>query len=124
MDVTQLRDAVTSGTPVKTILNPGDSCPLAMGGFGHIAYRVLLRTNTAISVSGSAQNQAQTMLVLIQQSPSGGAEVTWPTNIIWIDGNGQVSTKAPFVDSQPGALTFVTVMTLDGGKRYYGRAGF
>lgn len=124
MDATQLWDAVTSGTPVKTILNPGDSCPLAMGEFGHIAYRLLLRGNTAISVSGGAQNQAQTMLVMIQQAPSGGAELTWPANLIWIDGNGQVSAKAPFVDSQPGALTFVTLMTLDGGKRYYGRAGF
>lgn len=118
MDATQLQAAVTSGTPVKTILNPGDSCPLAMGAFGHIAYRILLRGNTAISVTGGAEGQAQTMLLMIQQAPAGGAEVTWPRNIIWADG------KAPFVDSQSGSISFATVMTLDGGQRYYGRAGF
>lgn len=118
MDKTQFPLAVTSGTPVKTILNPGDACPLAMGVFGHIAYRLLLRGNTAISVTGGVEGQAQTMLIMIQQAPAGGAEVTWPGNIIWADG------KAPFVDSQAGAISFATIMTLDGGKRYYGRAGF
>ncbi|MCG4253166.1 hypothetical protein ACLEIY_06775 [Acetobacter tropicalis] len=124
MDAAQIPLAVTSGTPVKTILNPGNTCLLAMGAFGHISYRILLRGNTAVAVSGGTQGQVQTMLIMIQQAPAGGAEVTWPTNIIWTDQNGQVTDKAPFVDSQAGALTFATLMTLDGGKRYYGRAGF
>lgn len=118
MDEAQTPLAAARGTPVKTILNPAEACPLAMGAFGHIAYRILLRGNTAISVTGGAAGQVQTMLVMIQQAPAGGAEVTWPGNIIWADG------KAPFVDSQAGAISFATIMTLDGGKRYYGRSGF
>ncbi|MDN7351748.1 hypothetical protein [Acetobacter senegalensis] len=118
MDDPNIPLAVVSGIPVKTTLNPGDACPLAMGAFGHIAYRLLLRGNTAISVTGGTEGQVQTMLLMIQQAPAGGAEVTWPDNIIWADG------KAPFVDSQAGAISFATIMTLDGGKRYYGRPGF
>lgn len=118
MDDAQIPLDVDSGTPVKAILNPGDACPLAMGAFGHIAYRILLRSNTAISITGGTEGQMQTMLLMIQQAPAGGAEVTWPGNIIWTDG------KAPFVDSRAGAISFATIMTLDGGKRYYGRAGF
>lgn len=124
MDIGQLSSAVISGTPVRTVLNPAETCPLSLGAFGHIAYRVLLRSNTVISVSGGVVGQVQTMLIMIQQAPAGGAEVTWPTNITWTDQNGQVTDKAPFVDSQAGALMFATLMTLDGGKRYYGRAGF
>lgn len=118
MDEAHIPLAVASGTPVKTVLNPGEACPLAMGAFGHIAYRILLRSNTAISVTGGAAGQVQTMLLMIQQAPAGGSEVAWPDNIIWADG------KAPFVDSQAGVISFATIMTLDGGKRYYGRAGF
>lgn len=118
MDATRLVSAVTSGIPVKTILNPQDNCALSMGAFGHIAYRLYLHGNIDISVSGGAVNQEQTMLVMIQQAPAGGAEVTWPDDIIWAD------NKFPFVDSQANAITFARIMTLDGGKRYYGRAGF
>ncbi|MCG4271732.1 hypothetical protein [Acetobacter senegalensis] len=93
MDAAQIPLAVTSGTPVKTLLNPGDSCALMMGAFGDIAYRVLLRGNTIISVSGGVEDQVQTMLLMIQQAPAGGAEVTWPGNIIWTDGKVPIVLK-------------------------------
>lgn len=112
----QIVDAVTSGTPILTKLNPGASCNLAFASYGNIRYRILPDQDCALSVSGGNVGELQTMRVFTQQPYGGNCEITWPDKVIWPEG-------AAFVDSRIGAICCVEIMW-DGASRYYGRLIF
>ena len=112
----QIVDAVTSGTPILTKLNPGASCSLSFANRGNIGYRILPNQNCTLSVIGGNVGELQIMNIIIQQPYNGNCEITWPDNVIWPNGTA-------FVDSRIGSICCIEIMW-DGASRYYGRAIF
>lgn len=112
----QIVDAITSGAPMTTIVNPGAAYVLSYAAAGDNGYRIMPDMACSLTLSDGQKGQIQIMRVLIIQPPDGNCVVTWPSNIIWPDGT-------PFVDSRSGAVMCAEIM-FDGDDRYYGRRIF
>lgn len=112
----QIVDAITSGAPMTPIINPGAACALSYAAAGDSGYRIMPDMACSLTLSDGQKGQIQVMRLLIIQPPSGNCLITWPSNVIWPDGN-------PFVDSRSGAVMCVEIM-FDGDGRHYGRRIF
>lgn len=110
----QIVDAVISGVPVETHVNPNAGCVLPFAACGKVAHRLLPAQAIALSLTGGVDGQLQEMLVMVQQTATGNASVTLPAGVIW-------RGEAPFIDTRAGAVTFFLLWSLDGGNTVFGR---
>lgn len=112
----QIVDAVTSGVPMVTKINPDLDVALSFARCGDIGYRLLLSQNCTLSLTGGNLGELQKMHSFMQQPFAGNCEVQWPENVFWAD-------DAPFVDSRIGSVCCCEIIW-DGASRYYGRKIF
>lgn len=115
-EIQQIRDAVTSGTPVLPIISPGAAFSAKFPKFGDMAYHLVLDQHCTLDISGGTPVQLQELTFIIQQPISGGCELILPPSLTWIG-------KPTFIDSRTGALNFFRVFTYDGGNTCFGSDG-
>jgi len=79
-------------------------------------WNVTLAGNTTFAIEGPASPAVQSLTVYVTQAASGGPySVTWPGTVTWFGG-----TPPPVSTSAAGALTVVTLQTINGGTSWYG----
>jgi hypothetical protein len=76
-------------------------------------YDLTLTADLTLTLTGAVNNEAHYVTVAFRQDGTGGWEVTHPASVVWADG-------APTIDPDPGAVTWVTYVSLDGGTVWYG----
>ena len=101
---------------LTTVGSSGNSQVLAFAANGNTTYDITLGANTALSLTGGAAGQYQTVTALLREGATGGFVASLPTNVIWASG------AMPVLATSAGSVSTLVFGTSDGGKTVVGFA--
>lgn len=105
--------ATATGASIHTASVSGAATINAANG---AVQRLTLTGNATFSLTGAAAGSAVSLTVILVQDATGGRTVTWPGSVDWGSGG------APVLSTAGDADDVVTLMTIDGGTKWFGFA--
>lgn len=80
---------------------------------GNVHEVTLTAAAVALTLAGATNGKACSLTLILHQDGVGGRAVTWPATVDWNEG------AAPVLSTAAGATDIVTLLTVDGGARWY-----